>query len=249
MKPRKIFKCSCAPGFDGDFCEFKTGQDHLLYSWDDPTIDNPWIRHGPPLVFNADGKLIAEHAYDEYEIAFGSCSTMLNGEAIIIGGMLPDIYQQVATVIINEQKYHLFKILVVSECTLKRLGDLSFNFVRGTCGTFMIDSSPRILLCFQYNNGNLDDRLMLKKCRSLTRKNDVQLSDIENFVFDSEFELDTVAIPDSTYNHEDATIANYQGFPLILGDRFNNKLEMLNTKENPPSWVEYEKTNYPYSDT
>ena len=39
------------------------------------------------LVFNADGKLIEENAvFDEQAGVHGSCSTMLNGEAIIFGG-------------------------------------------------------------------------------------------------------------------------------------------------------------------
>ena len=66
-------------------------------------------------------------------------------------------------------------------------------------------------------------------------------------VFDSEFQIDKIAIMDSTHNHYLATMANYQGFPLILGGGYNNKLEMLNTMENPPTWVEYEGTDYPYS--
>ena len=84
-------------------------------------------------------------------------------------------------------------------------------------------------------------------CRSLIRRNDGVLSDINNFNFDSEFEIDSLAIPASTHNHERATIANYQGFPVILGGIHNNKLEMLNPRENTPSWVEYEGTDYPYS--
>ena len=39
-------------------------------------------------------------------------------------------------------------------------------------------------------------------------------------------------------------MANYQGFPLILGGVGNNKLEMLNKMENNPSWIE--ETDYPY---
>ena len=128
---------------------------------------------------------------------------------------------------------------MVSECTVKRLGDLPFDFDVGTCGTFMIDSLPTILLCFDWNEG--------RKCRSLTRRNDGELSDITDFAFHSEFQIDKIGIPDSTHNHYRATIANYQGFPLILGDWFNNKLEMLNIMENPPSWIEYDGTDYPYS--
>ena len=70
--------------FTGDFCEFKTEQDHLLF------VGRDW--NGSeyiyiPSVFNADGRLIEENVViDEQAGAFRSCSTMLNGEAIIFGG-------------------------------------------------------------------------------------------------------------------------------------------------------------------
>ena len=133
---------------------------------------------------------------------------------------------------------------MVSDCTIKRLGDLPFDFERGTCGTFMIDSSPTILLCFDYNER--------RKCRSLTRRNNGALSGINGFLFYSEFEIDKLDIPDSTHDHDVATMANYQGFPLILGGGINqgmgnNKLEMLNTMKNNPSWIE--GTDFPYSNT
>ena len=120
---------------------------------------------------------------------------------------------------------------------MKRLGDLPFD-QSGTCGTFMIGSLPTILLCFNWNEE--------RKCRSMTRRNDGALTDIKDFAFDSEFQIDKIVIPDSTHNHYGGTIANYRGFPLILGDKRNNKLEMLNTMENPPRWIEYVGTDYPY---
>ena len=138
-------------------------------------------------------------------------------------------------------EYHPFQISVISECTVKRLGDLPFDFVQGTCGTFMIDSLPTILLCFDFEERT--------KCRSLTRINDGTLTDIKDFAFDSEFQIDKIVIPDPTHDHYAATIANYQGFPLILGGLNNNKLEILNTMKNPLRWVEYEGTDFPYSNT
>ena len=76
LKLKKVFECSCTDGFTGDFCEFKTEQDHLLF-----------VYRENPLVFNADGRLIEENAViDEQAEAYGSCSTLLNGEAIIFGG-------------------------------------------------------------------------------------------------------------------------------------------------------------------
>ena len=103
----------------------------------------------------------------------------------------------------------------------------------------MINSLPTILLCFEWMTRH-------KGCRSLTRRNDGPLSDIKDFVFDAEFEVNKVAIPNSAYPHWLATIANYFGLPLILGGSTGkNKLEMLNTMESPPSWIELE--DYPYS--
>ena len=105
----------------------------------------------------------------------------------------------------------------------------------------MIDSLPTILLCFDWNEE--------RKCRSLTRRNDGALGDVNDFSFDSEFEMDKLVIPDSKHDHYLATLANYQGFPLILGDWDHNKLEMLDLMNNPPRWVEYNGTDYPYSNT
>ena len=95
----------------------------------------------------------------------------------------------------------------------------------------MIDSLPTVLLCFYESD--------YRMCRSLTQENDF------------EFEIDRVAIPDSTHHHMDAKIANYQGLPFILGgwsnDGWNKKLEVLNTMKTPLRWVEYEGTDWPYS--
>ena len=41
-------------------------------------------------------------------------------------------------------------------------------------------------------------------------------------------------------------MANYQGYPLILGDLHHVKLEMLVTTENSIQWKE--QTDYPYAD-
>ena len=119
---------------------------------------------------------------------------------------------------------------MVSECTVNRLRDLASDFREGTCGTFIIDSSPSILLCFGWSEK--------RKCRLWTRRKDGSGTIIE---------IETLR--DSTHNHYLTTLANNQGFPLILGGPNNNKLEMLNTMENPPRWIEYEETDYPYSNT
>ena len=84
MKPHKISECSCLDGFTGDFCEFKTEQDHLLF-----------VHEKSPLVFNADGRLIEENAViDGQAEAYGSCSTIINGEAIIFGGSFGSNYDR-----------------------------------------------------------------------------------------------------------------------------------------------------------
>ena len=79
----------------------------------------------------------------------------------------------------------------------------------------------------------------------MTRRNESQLK-IDDFVFDSEFQVDRIVIPDSTHDHWMSSIANYKGFPLVLGGTNNAKLEMLDTMKSPPEWVEYERTDYPY---
>ena len=113
----------------------------------------------------------------------------------------------------------------------------------------MIKRSPTILLCFAWNDSS-------KKCRSLTRRNHGSLSDIKDFVFDAEFEVNNVDIPDSAHPHWLGRIANYLGLPLILGGQSggfssegNNKLEILNTMKTTPAWIEYEGTDYPFSNT
>ena len=123
---------------------------------------------------------------------------------------------------------------------MNRLGDLPFDFTIGTCGTFIISGISTIFLCFS----ETDQR---KQCRSLTRKNVDPLSSITNFEFDNEFEtMNLNDIPDSTHDHWMASLASYQGFPLVLGGTNNNKLEMLDTTKDPSQWIEYEGTDYPY---
>ena len=72
-------------GFTGDFCEFKTEQDHLLFVG--TTVNDFSNQLKDKLVFNRDGRLIGESAsIGENSGAYRSCSTMLNGEAVIFGG-------------------------------------------------------------------------------------------------------------------------------------------------------------------
>ena len=85
MKFGKIFECSCLDGFNGDFCEFKTEQNQLLY------LD--WMSG---FLFDDEGQLIKERlTFGENVGAYDSCFTMLNGEAVIFGGSFYDIRRQV----------------------------------------------------------------------------------------------------------------------------------------------------------
>ena len=76
LKLYKIFECFCVNGFTGDFCEFKVEQDHLLF-----------VSDVNSLVFNASAWVIKQNALVDKSLSVdNSCSTMLNGEAIILGG-------------------------------------------------------------------------------------------------------------------------------------------------------------------
>ena len=76
----KAFKCTCKNGFTGDFCEYLTEQDHLLFLGASDFYFN--------LVFNVDGRLIAQNDTEITGDAgvIGACSTMLNGEVVVFGG-------------------------------------------------------------------------------------------------------------------------------------------------------------------
>ena len=101
----------------------------------------------------------------------------------------------------------------------------------------MIGGTSTILLCFSETNEK-------RRCRTLTRKKGGSLESINGFGFDNEFF--TRNIPDSAHDHWMASLANYQGFPLILGGTNNNKLEMLDITKSSLEWLEYEGTDYPY---
>ena len=112
---------------------------------------------------------------------------------------------------------------------MDHLGKLPFEFRGGTCSTFMTENSPIILLCFAMND--------TKRCRSLIR--------LKNGGQNSIFEFDEVTIPKSKHDHMFTTIANYKGFPLILGSFKNKKLEMLDISNN--KWSENKHADYPNS--
>ena len=71
----------------------------------------------------------------------------------------------------------------------------------------------------------------------------IHQSEINIFDFESEFSFGTLE-NDSRHDHKGSTIANFQGFPLVLGGLTNSKLEMFDLLEN--IWIE--KAQYPYTD-
>ena len=80
IKPYKIFECTCADGFDGFFCEHKVEADRLLFI--STTVNDFGNQFEDKLIFNKNGRLVGESA----SIGENSCSTMVNGEAVIFGG-------------------------------------------------------------------------------------------------------------------------------------------------------------------
>ena len=85
LKPCKAFECSCVDGFDGIFCEYKLEADHLLFI--STTVNDFENRFNDKLVFDLTGRLVDESAsIGENSGAYRSCSTMVNGEAVIFGG-------------------------------------------------------------------------------------------------------------------------------------------------------------------
>ena len=125
---------------------------------------------------------------------------------------------------------------MVSECGISRLGDLPFNFDSGSCGTFIVNSMPLIFLCFSFDWKS-------GECRTLTRHKNGLLSVTDDFKLESEFEIGQIQ-NDAYYDHSGSTIANYQGFPLVLGGLKNSKLEIFDTSKN--LWEQL--ADYPHTD-
>ena len=120
---------------------------------------------------------------------------------------------------------------------MSRLGDLPFDFEHGTCGTFMIHEIPKIFLCFPNRE--------FRKCRSLSKhKNDLWS---HGFDFETKFSFETMR--NTIYRHQHSKIANYRGFPLVLGSWMDPidgvKLEMFDTTKS--EW--FPKNDYPFSPT
>ena len=124
---------------------------------------------------------------------------------------------------------------MVSQCGVSRLGNLPFNFESGSCGTFIVNSKPLIFLCFEkdWKSG---------ECHTLERRRNGLLSVTDDFGFESEFIIAEIQ-NDAHYDHTGSTMANYQGFPLVLGGLKNSKLEIFDTSQN--LWKQL--ADYPYT--
>ena len=128
----------------------------------------------------------------------------------------------------------------MSDCKLSRVGDLPFSFGDGTCENFIFNAEPSIFMCFDYNTK--------RKCIILKRRNKNPLNNRDAFIFDNEFDIDKT-LSETKYDHYGSTIANYHGYPLVLGGMGNSsstgntKLEMFQPDKN--GWIE--GTDYPYA--
>ena len=145
--------------------------------------------------------------------------------------------------IIKENRYYFIRLknfkfkLQVSKvigCGLKRIGDLSYEFLRGACGTYKFPQE-RILLCFS---------------ESYKMKCERSISSFSYQFYDGIFySYDGVAFhnhADSQFEHFFTTLANYDDSPLaVAGQSPNtNKVEMYNMTTK--GWIEV--ANYPYYD-
>ena len=87
------------------FCEHKVEAVHLLFI--STTVNDFENQFADKLVFNENGRLIGESAsIGENSGAYRSCSTMVNGEAVIFGGnhdQPTNINRQVNIAIQNNQ--------------------------------------------------------------------------------------------------------------------------------------------------
>ena len=104
-----------------------------------------------------------EFQMDDDTQVYRSCSATLNGELFVFGGYSStnNVKKQVSFQH-NCQKFSKFQIQVskVIGCELKRIGDLSYDFAYGACGTYSIPEE-RIFLCFPDNQLSKCERLSL----------------------------------------------------------------------------------------
>ena len=94
---------------------------------------------------------------DEIDFSFdygtsvaGACSVIYNNRAYIIGGSTFEKKVKIN----NLLKFLInFQVSRVEGCNeMKYYDSLDYDFNQGKCGTFMIDSSESLLLCFDVNS-------------------------------------------------------------------------------------------------
>jgi len=133
-----------------------------------------------------------EFSFSDQTGAYGSCSTVINGKSIILGG----------------DNDHSFKnqISLVKDCRLTRIGSLPFTFNFGACNTFQnSDGISRALLCFGYDGRSNCHRFL--KCLKYYFPNWV-------FSFDGTSVISTVS---SNYDHYGTSLGSIQNVPIALG--------------------------------
>ena len=85
---------------------------------------------------------------------FRSCSATLHGELFVFGGYASTMNKRKQVSALNFS-FHLLekrlkndkKVSKLVGCELKRIGDLSYEFCKGACGTYSLPEE-RIFLCF-----------------------------------------------------------------------------------------------------
>ena len=88
---------------------------------------------------------------DEDTEVYESCSAQLNGELFVFGGYNGDKQKQVRLLNYHTCEPVKLQVSKVISCGLKRIGDLTYEFYAGACGTFLFPQE-RILLCFGKTN-------------------------------------------------------------------------------------------------
>ena len=99
---------------------------------------------------------------NNFQAAFGldfSCSTVLNGEFYIFGGHHGFELESEPSFLKSEFQTSQKSFRKIIGCGLETIGELPFEFIGGSCGTFLFPEE-RIILCF----GDFEIRT---KCRRL----------------------------------------------------------------------------------
>ena len=177
---------------------------------------------------------------DDTEV-FYSCSATLNDELFVFGGYNTsnNKRKQVPYCKIIQKYTVSIEVSKVVDCGLKRIGDLSYDFILGACGTFFFPQE-RIILCFSQSYPSKCERQVI--CRKFpnifNRVLLILLLSYDGSIFHSH--------ADSKNGHHATTLANIEGSPLAVGGMTPqiNKAETYDIGTN--TWTEV--SNYPYHD-